>query len=85
VDTANQIYLGGSLKGAGEKSKFTHVPLPNEALLETYACGRSSILAMSQDQKFYWIGKNKHAHFQDANLSTDKFLPMTVECAPRPI
>lgn len=59
------------------------MPLPQDALLETYACGRHSILALSQDQKYYWLGKNKHQHFQDANANTDKFLPMPIENSPR--
>lgn len=83
VDVNNQIYFTGYMKGPNEKKTLTHMPLPQDAVLETYACGRFSILALSQDQKYYWLGKNKYNHFQEAAATTDKFLLMSPESSPR--
>ncbi|TNV74890.1 hypothetical protein FGO68_gene13970 [Halteria grandinella] len=38
---------------------------------------------MGTDQRFYWWGKNKHKHFQDADGTQDKFIQMSPECSPR--
>lgn len=65
LDSNNQVYLAGSVKNAGERQKFTHTPLPNEAQLDTYSCGRHAVMVLGTDQKFYWWGKNKFKHFQE--------------------
>jgi hypothetical protein len=38
--------------------------LPSEVNLQLIAVGKSSILVMGTDQKFYWMGKSKHQLFK---------------------
>lgn len=83
LDVNNQIYIAGNVKNCNERKDFTHVPIPNEAQLETYSVGRHSVLALGHDQRYYWWGKNKHKHFQEADGAMDKFTQMPVEQAPR--
>ena len=83
LDTYNQIYIAGNVRGCNERKEFTHCPLPNEAQIETYSVGRHSVLVLGSDQKFYWWGKSKYKHFQEADGHQDKFTQMANECAPR--
>jgi hypothetical protein len=64
LDQENQVHVAGQIKGGQERQKFTHVPLPTEVNLELITVGKSSILVMGTDQKFYWTGKNKHQLFK---------------------
>ena len=38
--------------------------LPSEVNLKLITVGKSSILVMGTDQKFYWMGKNKDQLFK---------------------
>ena len=83
IDTNNQIYATGHVKNGIDKNRLTHLPLPNEAVMEIFSIGRYSMIVMGTDQKFYWWGKNKYKHFQDSDVSYDRFTALANECAPK--
>jgi alpha-tubulin suppressor-like RCC1 family protein len=57
--------------------------LPSEVNLKLITVGKSSILVMGTDQKFYWMGKNKHQLFKLTDENQEKFVEMQPACAPR--
>ena len=83
LDQTNQIHVTGQIKGGSERKKFTHIPLPVEVNMELLAVGKSSLLVMGNDLKFYWMGKNKHQLYKQSDENQDKFVELPSISAPR--
>ena len=58
------MHVAGQIKNCTERQKFTYMALPSEVNLQLITVGKSSILVMGTDQKFYWMGKSKHQLFK---------------------
>jgi hypothetical protein len=83
LDSQNQIYISGNVRGMKELKEFTLVNIPNEAQLQTYAVGRHSVVVLGTDQRLYWWGKSKYKHFQENDGQQGNFTLMPTEAAPR--